>query len=114
MSIVFAEGVSAAQFPSIQAYCEHYPPYNFKEEGKVTGFAVELLRAIAKQAGTEIPIKLGPWKRFLKEVTKTPNTIIFTATRNEDREDQFKWIGPISGRTIKLYKLVKQLKRLGK
>ena len=85
VSIVFASGVSAAKFPPIKAYCEEYPPYNFKEEGKVTGFAVELLRAIANQADTKIPIKLGPWRRYYEAVKETPNTILFTATRNEGR-----------------------------
>jgi polar amino acid transport system substrate-binding protein len=110
MSIVFVGEVSAAKLPPIQAYCENYPPYNFEKEGKVTGFAVKLLHAIAKQAGADITIKLGPWKRYYEKVKKTPNTIIFTATRNEGREDMFKWVGPISGRTVKLYKLVKPTK----
>ena len=90
---------------TIQAYCEDYNPYNFEENGVITGFSVDLLRAIGKQAKIELTIELVPWKRYLKVVESTPNTLLFTATRNQIREDRFKWIGPIDGRTQKLYKL---------
>ncbi len=91
----------------IQAYCEDYNPYNFEKNGEITGFSVDLLREISKQAGIIISIELVPWKRYLKVVEETPNTLLFTATRNANREDRFKWIGPIAGRTQKLYKLKK-------
>jgi len=92
---------------TLQAYCEDYNPYNFEENSVITGFSVDLLRAIAQQAKINITIELVPWKRYLIVVEKTPNTMLFTATRNEAREDRFKWIGPIDGRTQKLYKLKK-------
>lgn len=90
---------------SIQAYCEDYNPYNFEENGVITGFSVDLLRAIGRQAKIDLTIELVPWKRYLKVVEKTPNTILFTATRNKNRENRFKWIGPIDGRTQKIFKL---------
>jgi len=90
---------------TLQAYCEDYNPYNFEEDGEVTGFSVDLLRAMAEQANIKISIELVPWKRSLKVVEQKPNSILFTATRNNNREDRFKWIGPIDGRTQKLYKL---------
>lgn len=93
---------------TIKAYCEDYNPYNFEENGVITGFSVDLLRAIGKQAKVNLTIELVPWKRYLKVVESTPNTMLFTATRNEGREDNFKWIGPIDGRTQKFYKLKKE------
>jgi polar amino acid transport system substrate-binding protein len=110
ISIVFASGVLADEIPSIKAYTENMPPYNFKKDGKITGFSVELLHAIAKQAGVKISLRIGPWKRFYIKVEETPNTILFTATRNEDREDRFKWVGPINNRAIKLWRLVNPVK----
>jgi len=110
ISIVFASGVLADEIPSIKAYTENMPPYNFKKDGKITGFSVELLHAIAKQAGVKISLRFGPWKRFYIKVEETPNTILFTATRNEDREDRFKWVGPINNRAIKLWRLVNPVK----
>jgi len=107
---ILPDTACAYEFPPLQAYCDNYHPYNFKKDGHITGFSVELLRAIAKQAGTTIPIEVVPWKRFYKLVQKTPNTLLFTATRNADREDKFKWIGPIAERSLKLYQLVKPVK----
>ncbi len=37
------------------------PPYEYIEEGKPTGFNVELMRAAAAIAGFEVDIRLGPW-----------------------------------------------------
>jgi len=93
---------------TIKAYCEDFNPYNFKDDKQITGFSVDLLRAIADQAKINISIEIGPWKRFIKLVEKTPNTLLFTATRNHIREDRFKWFGPIDGRTQKLFKLKHQ------
>lgn len=90
---------------TLKAYCEDYNPYNFEEGGIVTGFSVDLLRAIGAQANIDLTIELVPWKRYLRVVEKTPNTLLFTATRNNNREDRFKWVGPIDGRTQKLFKL---------
>lgn len=106
----FSGEVLAMELSSMQAYGENFPPYSFEENGRLTGFSVELLRAIAKQADIDIDINKGPWKRFLKKVTDTPNTILLTATRNEGREDKFKWFGPIYRRSIKLYKLTESVK----
>jgi polar amino acid transport system substrate-binding protein len=90
---------------TIRAYCEDFNPYSFKENGEITGLSVDLLRAIGKQANIDFKIELVPWKRYLKIVEKTPDTMLFTATRNKNREDRFKWVGPIDGRTQKLFKL---------
>ena len=40
---------------------EDYPPYEFLENGKPTGFNVEILRAVAKIMGLNVDIRLGPW-----------------------------------------------------
>lgn len=39
-----------------------YPPYEFLDEsGKPAGFLVELTRAVAREAGLDAEIRLGPW-----------------------------------------------------
>lgn len=48
----------------------NYPPYEFLDEnGQPTGFNVELMRAIARQAGIEIDIHLRPWAEIRKGLT---------------------------------------------
>ncbi len=45
----------------------NYPPYEYLDEnGRPAGFIVELTRAIAKEMGLDIEIRLGPWAKVVK------------------------------------------------
>lgn len=46
-------------------YCDdNYPPYSFKEKGKVTGIYTEIFeKAFAQMKGYQVTIKAVPWKR---------------------------------------------------
>ncbi len=90
---------------------ENYPPYNYSEEknGRVIGFTTELVEAILKETGNEhLTIELYPWKRAYMMVQKEPNILLFTMTRTKERENQFKWVGPVAERVQWLWKLKKR------
>jgi len=92
--------------PIINVYYSNFPPFEFQgKDDKPTGFSMEIFQAIAKKADIPITIQFRPWKRGMKDLDLDPNSVIFTATRNEDREDKFKWVGPITTRSINMYKL---------
>lgn len=63
--LAFACLVPAAPCPAAgEAVCvfdRDYPPFSFLENGKPTGFEVELLRAAAKQAGVRLVLRPLPW-----------------------------------------------------
>src|SRR5512137_2231401 len=40
------------------------PPYEFLENGKPTGFNIELIRAVAEVTGIDVEIRLGPWNHI--------------------------------------------------
>ena len=44
------------------------PPFEFLEDGKPTGFNVELMRAVADAMGADVEFRLGPWGRVRKEL----------------------------------------------
>jgi PAS domain S-box-containing protein len=44
------------------------PPYEFLEDGKPTGFNVELMREVAKAIGVELEIRLAPWDDVRREL----------------------------------------------
>jgi len=90
---------------TVQIVTEDYPPYNYEENGKVTGFSTEIVQAIVKKSGVKADLKLFPWPRAYDMVLKQENTLVYTITRSEERETKFKWVGPIAPRTILLYKL---------
>ena len=98
--------VSVAQSAEkIQYMTEQNPPYNFEKDGKLHGIAVELLLEMGKQAGQPVEIneiRMLPWPRGYRTLEKIPGTSLFSMARTEQREELFKWVGPIMDLTIGL------------
>lgn len=105
---------------TLPAFTENLPPISYSEAGEVRGFATELLRMMAEQAGITLSIEVMPWQRALQSAQAQPGSILYAVTRTPERESQFLWIGPISARRIVIYKLASRkdlgtpdLRRLG-
>ncbi len=97
--------VSAAD---LQLYTEEYPPYNFKKDGKLQGIAIDMMELILEEAGTGLTksdIQLVPWSRGYALVQRDANVCLFSMTRSKERENMFKWVGPVAKTTIVLYAL---------
>jgi polar amino acid transport system substrate-binding protein len=93
---------------NIEMLTEHYPPYNMKVDGKLTGSSVELLDVMLKKMNSSQTIKdvkLTNWSRAYNKTLKTKNSVLFTTTRTELREDLFKWVGPIQSAEVGLIAL---------
>ncbi|USD43735.1 transporter substrate-binding domain-containing protein [Vibrio sp. SCSIO 43135] len=89
----------AQSLSSLDFYTENYPPANFEVEGKVTGYAVDILVAASKAVGQEVQlnqIKPLPWARSYRATLTKPNAVLFSTTRTEHREELFRWVGPIA------------------
>ena len=102
---------------TLKWYTEDYPPFNFKvgKSSKVEGIAVELLEATHKRLYKNRRInkkvlrkdyRLIPWARaYRKALKKRAKNAVFSTTRTEKRELQFKWFGPIAKNTNVLFAL---------
>jgi polar amino acid transport system substrate-binding protein len=84
---------------------EDYPPYNFEEEGEITGFSTEIVNELVKRVGIKSELDIYPWKRAYDLALREKNILIFTITKSEQREALFKWVGPIASRKIFLFRL---------
>ena len=83
---------------NISMFTETYPPYNMKEDGKLTGLSIEILKAVLKQLNSKQTIEdvlLTNWSRAYSIALKNNNSMVFSTTRTESREPLFKWVGPI-------------------
>lgn len=103
--VLFTTTTAVAAPETIHYMTEENPPYNFSQNGKVQGIAVDLLLALTKESGH--PLKLNdieilPWARGYKTVQTTPGACLFAMGRIPQREQQFKWVGPIIELTIGL------------
>ena len=87
---------------------EEYPPFSYTEGNAVKGISTDIVRAILKQIGWHrTPITIIPWKKAKNFVHNDPKAIIFSMYRIPERENQYKWVGPIAKDYWNLYSLSK-------
>ncbi len=80
-------------------YSEQLPPYNYLNNGTVKGFTIDILEEISVKTGTSISrdqIHIVPWEEGYEAALNGTHTVIFSTARIPEREDLFKWVGPIS------------------
>ncbi|XXJ21074.1 substrate-binding periplasmic protein [Desulfovibrio caledoniensis] len=76
---------------------EEYYPFNYEENGVMKGVAVDLLRMVWAELGTpEQPVESMPWARAYERVRHEPGTALFCVARTPERENAFRWAGPIA------------------
>ncbi|WP_243361175.1 substrate-binding periplasmic protein [Fundidesulfovibrio terrae] len=84
---------------------EDLPPFNFVEKGDVKGISTDLLRLMLEDCGVDARVEdtqVMPWPRALAVARKQSGAILYSVTRTPEREDWFKWIGPILDNRISL------------
>ncbi|MBT8768074.1 substrate-binding periplasmic protein [Metapseudomonas boanensis] len=89
---------------SVVLLTENYPPYNMAINGKnfaqddtIDGIAADIVREMFKRAEVNYSLTLRfPWDRIYKLALEKPGYGVFSTTRLPEREQSFKWVGPIS------------------
>ncbi|MDN7025103.1 transporter substrate-binding domain-containing protein [Methanoculleus sp. FWC-SCC1] len=79
-------------------YTEQNPPYNFEENGSLQGISIDLLELISAKMGENVSreeVRLVPWTEGYQAALTQNTTVIFTTARLPEREQSFKWVGPI-------------------
>jgi polar amino acid transport system substrate-binding protein len=85
----------------IDAVTGELPPYYYTANGKVTGYATEVVEASLREAGMRGNFTSLPWTRALRQAQLGENVLIYALARNEEREALYKWVGQITvSRTI--------------
>ncbi|WP_026179743.1 substrate-binding periplasmic protein [Hahella ganghwensis] len=108
LAICFSYTCKADYSDQLSIYTEHYPPYNYEENGQLTGFSTEIVRERLIRLGKpDKEITVLPWARAYKYLQSQDNVMLFTTARTSQREYEFKWVGPIAKREVYLYKLKK-------
>lgn len=85
-----------AQAAPLEVLTEDAPPFNMlNSEGQVTGLSTEIVQELFKRAGVDYRISLLSWKRAYVRTRNTANTALYSTTRTPEREQLFKWVGPL-------------------
>ena len=104
-SLLLINGVQAKDSPDtdLVLLTENFPPYNMAKNGKnfaqdenINGIAVDIVREMFKRADITYSLTLRfPWERIYKLTLEKPGYGVFVMARVPDREQLFKWVGPI-------------------
>lgn len=74
---------------------EELPPFAYYKDDKLQGLSVDIVRAILARLDLKDSISVLPWARAYHETLKKPNHVLFSMSRNNEREYSFQWVGPI-------------------
>jgi len=88
---------------------EPWTPYQFEQEGKVTGLDNDLVLAIAEKAGCEVEFVKRPWKRALEEIKSGITILAPGASINAEREEYAMFSLPYRQETMSLFVLKENL-----
>ncbi|NYT21962.1 MAG: transporter substrate-binding domain-containing protein [Methanomicrobiales archaeon] len=98
------EGSSRAESPRPELLTEELPPFNFAgPEGTITGSSTDVVREIAGRLGMDAEIELVPWDEGYNRTLSTPGTALFSTARTAERENLFRWVGPIGTSDITFF-----------
>ncbi|MBV8048605.1 MAG: transporter substrate-binding domain-containing protein [Paludibacterium sp.] len=88
----------------VRLLTESYPPFNMMlENGQVGGMSTDIVRELFRRAGMDYTVELMPWIRAFNTAVLENNTCVYSTTRSDNREHQFKWIGPLLANPWVLY-----------
>lgn len=84
---------------------EEYYPYNYSEKGVIKGTSTQIVEHIFKKAKIPYRLSIGPWVQGYNNALSQDNHCVYSTIRTEERESLFKWVMPIEGLKVVIYKL---------
>lgn len=75
---------------------EQYKPFNYVENGDLTGLAPEILKEVCQHLNIPFEVEVLPWEDAYSIAKQSHNAVIFSTILNAERRDLFKWAGAIS------------------
>lgn len=82
---------------------EDFPPLSVREDDRLTGQAVELVRALMAATGTTGEIEVMDWSAALARAHDSRNTVLFSTVLTPERKSRFQWVGPTAVLHTALY-----------
>lgn len=97
IALLLAISLTPAQAaaPSLYIATEYSPPASMMEGRTVIGSSTEKVREIMARIGLTYRIDLLPWKRAYTSALRLSNGCVYSTTRTPERENLFRWIGPL-------------------
>ncbi len=84
---------------------EEYPPFNYTDNGHITGLGTEVVQAVLKEINIEGNFQSMPWARAYDTAQSSEGVLIYSMNRSREREKLFKWVGQITPTNFFLFSL---------
>jgi polar amino acid transport system substrate-binding protein len=102
--LLLALYAGAASAAGLRLLTESYPPFNMMQDNnQIGGLSTEIVRELFRRAGESYTIEIMPWIRAFNTAVLENNTCVYSTTRTDNREHQFKWVGPLLSNPWVLY-----------
>lgn len=100
-----ALAIQAAGAAELRLFTDNHPPLHFERDGELVGFAVDLVRELARETGDSIQLERLPLLRALVIAREGPDVAVFTILRTPEREADYRLVGPVLKVQTALYAL---------
>lgn len=88
----------------IRIITEEFPPFNYVgADGVVTGQATDVVNGILSRLNQRAAIEVLPWNEGYNAAVAGPSVALYATGRTDDRENLFRWVGPITTFDYMLY-----------
>lgn len=92
---------------------ENYPPFNmsiadknFARDAEIDGIATDIVREMLSRADVDYTMTLRfPWSKVYGLAVNGKDFAVFSTARLPEREDKFKWVGPLIENKYKVFAL---------
>lgn len=81
---------------ALKLLTEENPPLNYTEGKKLTGMATEVVQEMGRRAKVPFEFQVMKWEQAYSRAQEEKETCIYATARLPNRENVFKWVGPIA------------------
>jgi ABC-type amino acid transport substrate-binding protein len=89
-------GAGPATDAGLRIITEEFLPLSYAgADGKPTGLSTEVVNGILERLNQKADIEILPWSEGYSLALAGPRVALYSTGRSDDRENLFKWVGPI-------------------
>lgn len=81
---------------ALKVLTEENPPLNYTEGKKLTGMGTEVVQEMGKRAKIKLDFQVMAWNTAYEKAQADKETCLYSTARLPNRENAFKWVGPIA------------------
>jgi polar amino acid transport system substrate-binding protein len=88
--------IAAQPAQALKLLTEENPPLNYTEGKKLTGMGTEIVQEMGKRAKVKLDFEVMAWNKAYEKAQADKETCLYSTARLANRENAFKWVGPIA------------------